>query len=221
MRLFHLTCVFVSIASTLFFSCEPHEPPASFNEPQPTNFNNLSRFPKRLCGQYLSQEDHSIVSIGEKLIIKTNDFEFKFHPNQIDSNSGILGDTLINYKTNEKNILKRDGDSLITHVSYIDTLFQIDSDNVVRKYKGYYFLNTRFGDSNWEVKKIHLTKNQLIIARISSKQDIELLKEITTPNDTFPPYNFSPTRRQFKEFIKKQGFQDQEVLLKLSTTEKP
>ena len=213
MKLFNLKFLFTAFILTSFFSCEP---PVVFTEPQPTDIKNLADFPRRIHGKYLNQEENSIVTIREKLITKTYDYDYKFHLNQLDSNLSLLVNTFNNSKTNKKNNLIRDGDSLIAHVSYIDTLFQIDSDNVVRKYKGYYFLNTRFGDSNWEVKKIHLTKNQLIIAKISSKQDIELLKEITTPNDTFPPYKFAPTRKQFKEFIKKRGFKDQEVLLKVS-----
>jgi hypothetical protein len=200
------------IILTSLFACEP---PVTFNEPQPTDIDNLSKFPKRLQGQYLSLADNSTLSISDKLIQRTYDYDYKVHPNQLDSNSRLLGDTIIDLTTNEKTVIKREGDSLITHIHYIDTLFQMDFDNVVRKFKGYYFLNTRYDKTSWEVKKIQLVKGQLIVSRISTKEDIENLKEITeTVTDTIPPYKFSATKKQFKEFIKNDGFSDNETFVR-------
>lgn len=200
------------IILTSLFACEP---PATFNEPQPTDIDNLSKFPKRLQGQYLSLADSSTLSISDKLIQRFYDFDYKIHPSQLDSTSRLSGDTIIDLKTNEKHLIKRVGDSLITHVHYIDTLFQMDYDNVVRKFKGYYFLNTRYDKTSWEVKKIQLAKGQIVISSISSKLDIENLKEITeTPLDTIPPYKFTATKKQFKKFIKNDGFSDSETFVR-------
>lgn len=200
------------IILTSLFACEA---PVTFNEPQPTDTDNLPKFSKRLQGQYLSLADSSTLSISDKLIQRIYDFDYKIHANQLDSASRLSGDTIIDLKTNEKTVIKRDGDSLITHVHYIDTLFQIDYDNVVRKFKGYYFLNTRYDKTSWEVKKIQLTKGQLVISSISTKRDIDNLKEITeTPTDTIPPYKFTATKKQFKEFIKNDGFSDSEIFVR-------
>jgi hypothetical protein len=198
---------------TSFFACEP---PVTFNEPQPSDTENLSKFPKRLQGEYLSLADNSTLLISDKLIQRTYDYDYKVHPSQLDSSSRLSGDTIIDLKTNEKTITKRNGDSLITHVHYIDTLFQMDYYNVVRKFKGYYFLSTRYDKTSWEVKKIQLAKGLLLISSISTKLDIENLKEITeTPTDTVPPYKFTATKKQFKEFIKNDGFSDSETFVRL------
>ncbi len=200
------------IILTSMFACEP---PATFNEPQPTDTDNLSKFPKRLQGQYLSLADSSTLSISDKLIQRFYDFDYKIHPSQLDSTSRLSGDTIIDLKTNEKHLIKRVGDSLITHVHYIDTLFQMNYDNVVRKFKGYYFLNKRYDKTSWEVKKIELTKGQLVISSIAAKLDIDNLKEITeTPTDTVPPYKFTATKKQFKEFIRNDGFSDSETFVR-------
>ena len=200
------------IILTTLFACKP---PVTFNEPQPTDTDNLSKFPKRLQGQYLSLADNSTLSISDKLIQRTYDYDYKVHPNQLDSTSQLSGDTIIDLKTNEKTVIKRHGDSLVTHIHYIDTLFQMDYDNVVRKFKGYYFLNTRYDKTSWEVKKIQLVKGQLLISSISTKKDIESLKEITeTATDTIPPYKFTATKKQFKKFIKNDGFSDSETFVR-------
>jgi hypothetical protein len=197
---------------TSLFACEP---PVTFDEPQPTDTDNLSKFPNRLQGQYASLADNSTLSISDKLIQRIYDYDYKVHPNQLDSTSILVGDTVIDLQTNERTLIKRDGDSLVTHIHYIDTLFQMNYDNVVRKFKGYYFLNTRYDKESWEVKKIQLSKGQLVISSISTKLDLENLKEITeTTQDTIPPYKFTTTKRQFKKFIKNDGFSDSETFVR-------
>jgi hypothetical protein len=200
------------IVLTSLFACEP---PVTFNEPQPIDIDNLSTFPKHLQGQYLSLIDNSTLSISDKLIQRIYDYDCKVHPNQLDSISRLSSDTIIDLKTNDKIIIKRDSDSIVTHINCIDTLFQIDYDNVVRKFKGFYFLNTRYGKTNWEVKKLQLSKGKLIISCVSTELDIDNLKEITeTPTDTIPPFKFTATKKQFKEFIKNDGFSDSEIFVR-------
>jgi len=200
------------IILTSFLACEP---PVTFDEPQPTDTDNLPKFTKRLQGQYISLVDNSTLSISDKLIQRIYDYDYKVHSNQLDSNSRLMGDTVVDLKTNERTLIKREGDSLLTHIHYIDTLFQMNYDNVVRKFKGYYFLNTRYDNESWEVKKIQLSKGQLVISNISTKIELENLRKITqTTQDTVPPYKFTTTKRQFKKFIKNDGFSDSETFVR-------
>ena len=200
------------IILTSLFACGPT---VTFTEPQPTDTDNLSKFPDRLQGQYLSLADNSVLVIGDKLMQRIYDFDQKIHPTQLDSNSRLSGDTIINLTTNTREVVKRDGDSLVSHIHYIDTYFQMDYDNVVRKFKGYYFLNIRYDKERWEVKKIELSKGQLVVSSISTKQDIENLKTITeSTQDTIASYKFATTKKQFKEFIKKDGFSDSETFVR-------
>ncbi|MEO6882411.1 MAG: hypothetical protein ABI199_00150 [Bacteroidia bacterium] len=197
---------------TSLFACEP---PVTFNEPQPTKTDNLSKFPNRLQGQYISLADNSSLSISNGLILRIYDYDYKVNPNQLDSNSRVSGDTIIDLKTNERTLIKHEGDSLVTHIHYIDTLFQMNYDNVVRKFKGYYFLNTRYDKESWVIKKVKLSNGQLVISSIEGKLDLENLKEITeTTQDTIPPYKFTTTKRQFKKFIKNDGFRDSEIFVR-------
>jgi len=206
-KIFLMTVVLISL-----FACEAR---ITFNEPQPANVENLLKFPQRLQGQYLSLEDSSILSIDNKLIQRIYDFDYKIHPIELNSTLILNGDTLIDINTNEKTIIKHDGDSLIIHVHYIDTLFQMDYDNVVRKFKGYFFLNTRYGKESWEVKKMQLEKKKLVISRISTENEIKKLKEITeTSQETEPPYNFTTTKKQFGQFVKNDGFSHKETFIK-------
>ena len=204
--------IFILVFLTCLSSCEPR---VTFTLPQPADVNNLSKFPKRLQGKYLNPIDNSMLSIDDKIIQRIFDYDYKFHMNELDSTQQLSGDTIIDLKTNEKIKIKRDADTLITHIHRIDTVFKIDYDNVVRKFKGYYFLNKRYDKESWEVKKIQLTKGQLLLSTISTENNIKNLIQITeSPEDTVSPYKFAPTKKQFKEFVKTEGFSDIEIFVK-------
>lgn len=203
---------FALLILTSLFACTSS---VTFNEPQPMDTQNLSRFPTRLQGQYKSLQDSSDLTVSDKFIQRIYDFDLKFHPNELDSNTRLSGDTIIDLETKEKTLVKKVGDSLVRHLHYVDTLFAINYDNVVRKFKGYYFLNTRVDKESWEVKKLQLSKGKLVISSISTKLDLENLKQITeSPLDTIPPYKFQATKKQFKKFIKEKGFSDAETFLR-------
>ena len=201
------------IVLTCFIACEPT---VTFNEPQPADTDNLTKFPKRLQGKYVSLEDSSTLFVLDNVIIRTYDYVSILHPNQLGNiNATLSGDTVIDNPTNEKTAVTYIGDSIKLPIHCVDTMFQLDYDNVVRKFKGYYFLNTRYDKANWEVKKVKLTKGQLVISSISTKLEIEKLIEITdSPDDTISPYNFKATKKQFKEFINNDGFIDSEIFVK-------
>lgn len=201
-----------SFAMTLLFSCEP---PVTFDKPQPTDIDVMAKFPKRLLGQYQSLSDNSVLRLTDNAITRVYDFDFRFHINQLDSSCKMVGDTLINLETNEKGIMKRDGDTLVQHINHIDTLFLISETNVLKKFKGYYFLNLRYDKESWQVKQLGLHRGQLSIGKISTQEDIDKLKEISESALDSLPYQFQPTKRQFKKFVKANGFSDTETFMKM------
>ena len=198
---------------TILFGCGA--PPVTFDKPQPENTAELSKFPRRVQGKFQSTEDNSVITINDKTIFRTYDFYIKFAVNQIDSNCTLVGDTIINIRTNEKQLMKREGDTLSEHIYSVDTLFSISDFNILKKLKGYYFLNFIYGKESWEVKKLELHRGQLSICSISTKEDIDLLKEISESTLDSLPYRFMPTKKQFKKFVKTNGFSDVETFVKL------
>lgn len=190
-----------------------------FHEPQPVGTKNITYFPKRLQGKYISLSDHSTLLISEITIRRIVDEVIIMHKSELDSNFKISGDTLFhNDELMNGFITKRIGDSLEAHFHYENIIFQINNDNILRKFKGYYFLNSFDKDHNgWSVQKIELSKGQLTISHIDST-GLNNLKKITElPQDTIGQiYNFKITRKQFKEIIKSEGFGVDEVFIKLN-----
>lgn len=135
---------------------------------------------------------------------------------EIDTNEVIKNDSLFNTKTKEKYKIKRVNDTLFSNYIYSDTIFTINKQNVLKKFKGYFFLNKLIDKTGfWEVEKLHLTKGVLTINGIETENELELLQSITeTKMDTIKPFRIKPTKKQFKEFIKKNGFTNGEIYVK-------
>ena len=201
------------ITAHIFQGCEPA---ATFDKPQPDNVKSLTSFPQRLQGNYLSTDQASIVTITDNIITRHYDFDYKEHKDSIGSSYKIVGDTLVNLTdgTREKILIK--GDTLIQHANWIDTLFSLSTDNILKHFKGYYFLNNRYNDNAWEVKELSLKKGVLTVGNIADKDDIQKLKGITETTDDTTSTHFTLTKRQFKTFIKQEGFGEQEVFNRMT-----
>ena len=201
----------LALAALFLFACQPQ---VTFTEPQPKDVAALSGFPQRIQGKYLSSEDSSLLLITASSMIRIYDFDQKLHLSQLDSTKQIIGDSLFDMKTNEGQFIRIEGDSIVMHINDIDTLFTVDKQNVLKKYMGYYFININISPDNWEVKKLGFSRGKLTISDIRQKEDMVQLKLLTETSQDTLTYVFSPSRRQFKKFVRNEGFRDSEVFLK-------
>lgn len=192
------------------------EPAVTFSEPQPAGTDNLDAFPRRLLGKYYNPANNATLLLEEKLISRIYEFDQKIALTDLDSTLRLSGDTLKNFSSGEKIPVIRKGDTLVAHIHHVDTLFRLNYDNVVRKFKGYYFLNRRMDETSWEVRKMELSKGKLRLGSISSAGEIEMLKAIAeTPQDTVPHLKFFLTRKQFREFVNRDGFGSTEEFVRI------
>ena len=214
MKKFIAACI---ISSSLFFSsCDPA---ATFDKPQPEDKKSLGSFPDNLQGNYLATDQSSIVTVTGQLVTRHYDVDYKAHKDSIGSSYKIVADTLINLTDGSREKILLKGDTVIQHADWTDTIFNIPAGNVLKKFKGYYFLNCHYGDSSWEVKKLSLKKDVLTIAGISAPEDIYKLKEITETTADTVSTRFTLTRKQFKGFVKQGGFAEQETFIRMQKSE--
>ncbi len=207
----------IFIGTFLLASCEPA---ATFDQPQPDEVKSLLSFPEHLYGVYFATDQASTVTISDKLITRHYDFDYKEHKDSLGSSYQIVGDTLINLRDSSKEKIQVKGDTIFQHYEGTDTLFNISADNVLKKFKGYYFLNNRYSDNAWEVKKLALQKGMMTIGSISDKDDVQKLKEITEIIADTTITQFSLTRRQFKKFIRQDGFAEQETFIRMTENDR-
>jgi hypothetical protein len=185
-----------------------------FEEPQPAGQSNEKRIPKRLIGQYLSLDDSAKLIITKGLIIKYTASHFSDKVEWMEM-KGIKGDTTysgIEDKLKFDVVVK--GDSTFQHWDFYDTLFDVTKGDILRKYKGHYFLNEMVSESSWRVTTLTKIENGLTLGTISTTDDIDILRSVTeTKADTI--FSFRPTKKEMKKFLKGKGFSDRNTFIKV------
>jgi hypothetical protein len=203
MRIFGLVVLF------LMLSCGEQRI-VDFLSPQPAGKKDFSSLPKRLQGHYSNLTDYIDLEITNYHVIKCHIGKDTIDLRDSLFNSvEIKGDTLYDKETSMKFKFRRLRDSLITdfYYIYIDTIIDLKKGDKLRKMKGYFFLNQKYGDSSWGLRKLILKNGVLNLNHISSEEEIKLLQTITeTKQDSIRPFVTNPTKKQFREFIKKNGF---------------
>jgi len=184
----------------------------TFTEPQPVGKNNISRFPNNLQGEYLSENGRSSLYIDSKFIRRRDDLSFKMHVSELDSNYRIIGDTIFAQLEGEKWPIVREGDSLKIENFKVDTIFQIDDKNILKKYKDTYFLNKSWEDNGWGVLKIETSKEALKLSSIT-EEEVESLKKVGKETLDSVPYRFEFNNKNFLDFVKDGGFKNSETFI--------
>jgi hypothetical protein len=198
----------------LFISCK--EPIVSFEVAQPENLKAQKEFPKKLIGTYYNSENDTELIIRKYFIFKKMLLKDTLKISELDKNEIIKNDTLYKLNSNEKYKIIKINDSLFSNYVFSDTIYNLKKTDVLKKFKGYYFLNKSIEKNGfWDVEKLNLTNGVLTINGIETENEISLLENITeSKKDTVKPFTIKPTKKQFKEFIKKNGFSNGEIYFK-------
>lgn len=188
-----------------------------FETPQPEGQKDEKSIPKRLTGVYFNVNDSTKLTITTKEIIETLETDFAGLLTELDSIERATIKTDTAYSESSEN-MKLDmvvkGDSIFQHLDYRDTIFSFEKNDILRKFKGYYFLNRQRSPNSWSVTKLTKTKKGIILGTVSDKADIENLRELTdTKADTV--YNFRPTKKQLRQFLNDKGFKNEETFIKI------
>lgn len=103
----------------------------------------------------------------------------------------------------------------IASYTVTDTLFNLKQNDILRKLKGYYFLNVANEDKNWNVTKLKFKNNIVSLNDIRTEEEINILEEVTeTAVDTIHPATFKLSKKQFRKFVKQNGFTEGNVYVK-------
>lgn len=196
-------------------SCKQSEVPADgnnfyFENLQPINDSELSSFPSKFRGIYMS-EDSLFLNITNNMIFSEREYKFRFHKNQLDSLNEyfdvIDGKYISKYK-NEIFNSKKVGDSIDFVSKNIDTLFFFSETKKAKRINGDLILNEK--ESNyWKVKLLSLNKKTLNVKVLCSDDDLKKIDSITKIHskkiDSLS-YIISPSRSEFKRFSKIKNF---------------
>jgi len=207
--------VTILILALILNSCDN---PVRFEVPQPEGRRNEQSIPKKLTGHYSSLSDSSNLTISDRLILKRKVSNQSIPLSSLDSAERAniqrgTHDTTQEIGLQIKMTIK--GVTVFQHIEYRDTLFSSSRGDLLRKFKGYYFINQQTSKSRWSVTKIAKVKGGLTLGNVSSVDDIKNLRELTgVLSDT--TNTFHPTRKQLRAFLKAQGFSNEEIFIKLN-----
>lgn len=198
MKNFILLVSFCALAS-----CK--KPLANFTEAQPANTKDQSAFPSKMIGTYHNYETDTDLVIQKELILSTQYFRDTLSEKdllkiqqEIELTSKKLNDTLF-----------------IASYNVTDTIFNLQQNDILRKLKGYYFLNIANEDKNWNVTKLKFKNNIVSLNDIRTEEEINTLAELTeTVVDTIRPATFKLSKKQFRKFVKQNGFTEGSVYVK-------
>ncbi len=182
-----------------------------FKVPQPEWRENLSEFPDELTGKYSSVYDTSTIRIESDKIIREYRENLLMTKVEFREETGdsISEDTSFTFADNWDITVKSFGDSVKVFSRKDEELFKISDQQILREYKGYYFLNYKDTNDYWKVKILNLVKDTLEFDDILSDDDMENIRNITmveTVQDSTEEsskYFLQPTKRELKKILKK------------------
>ena len=203
--------VFSCIIAVFLYSCET----VTFDQPQPATVKSLSTFPKRIQGKYISNNQASVITIADELMTIVYDFDEKMHKDSIGPSYKLIGDTLVDVNNGSKKKIVFNGDTIVQHQNWTDTIFHISPDNILKRFKGYYFLNEQIQPNVWTITKIGLKNGVLTAGKISKETEIVQLREIAETTADTASTHFNLTKRQFKNFVQHKGFSDEETYTRM------
>lgn len=203
--------ILILIGILFIASCAPD---LTFTEPQPPDVKNETKFKRRYRGDYRSLEDSAILTITKNSIKKTWYVDIKVHKDSIELKVSLEGGKLemVNIAGYE---VTQEGDSVRIVGETTKHLFNLSEDQVLRYYKGYYFLNSQEGDDLWTVKMLSLEKGLLSFKRfLGTEAELTKLSELTSIDTVrnaegeAVDYRIHPTLSEFREILRSAHFGD-------------
>ena len=189
---------------------------ATFDKPQPPDRKAIPAFPSSILGHYINNHEPSSLTITSNMVTTSYEITNKIWPGQVDTTGfDLVNDSLVNKSTGEKYKVILSGDTIIKVTFNTDTLFNLSNNDILKNYKGYYFLNKQNPNQYWSVYRLSLSKGQLILGTIRDSMDIKQLKEISENIEDSTGYHFKPTEKQFEKFIKQNGFRERDTFYKV------
>ena len=182
-------------------------PVVTFHEPMPPNEKDLDVIPMKFRGNYVNDDGSVFLHIDKSQISREYDYDVHIHRDSMTYWDSLVGDTLWDRFNHSSRLVSVDSIGYVSyHVNERELMFAVNPAHVARKFKGYLFLNTAFGESGWTVEQVKLRKGILTINEISSMEQVDALNECVGDNSDTIASSYSPTKKQFREFVKQDGF---------------
>lgn len=176
-----------------------------FENPQPINDSELSKFPSKFRGVFMSS-DSVYIDIKENIILQEYINKFRFHKKGFDSIKNafdLVGNQYVSKYNKDVFNYRYLGDTVEFSNKQIDTFFIFSDVQKAKRINGQLVLN--YKDSMyWDIKAINLEKNMLKIKHIYSEEDLKRIDSLTKVKSTMidsSSFLLKPSRNEFKRIL--------------------
>ncbi len=183
---------------------------------------NESQFPRKLQGMYVKygaettdsseifrcwpDSSVTLLEVSATQLTETTIQFYRAHPTQLQLpvSTTNLPEIRVYLQSKGYTQVELKGDTVTAKTHRTDTIFSLSDTNILRHYKGKYFLNS-YQSFGWETEIMELKKNMLWVANLYlSEEDVVNVGQITTVDtlvtaDTTQKYLMAPTRRELKK----------------------
>ena len=199
--------ILIGVFLGILISCQP---PVVFGEPQPSDVQPLSEIPREYQGIYWCKVDSALLFIDDRTFIKRKEFLIKLTKAEIDSSYDLelqngrlyVNDWGSSFPTEEK------GDTIISKVIMLDTIFSIGKEQILKPFKGHLIMNTKLDERAWAVLVAsHKGGGLLSLARAEIPENLVQLDSITPvrilsePQEEGTQIYITPTAEQFGRIL--------------------
>ncbi len=199
--------ILIGVFFGILISCQP---PVVFGESQPANVQPLSKIPREYQGIYWCKIDSALLFIDDRTFIKRKEFLIKLTKAEIDSSYDLelqngrlyVNDWGSSFPTKEK------GDTIISKVIMLDTIFSIGKEQILKPFKGHLIMNTKLDERAWVVLVVtHKGEGLLSLARAEIPENLVQLDSITPvrilsePQEERTQIYITPTAEQFGRIL--------------------
>jgi len=184
-----------------------------FKVPQPEGEENLKAFPDELHGKYRSALDTVMIIIHPDKIIREYRENMVMSQAEFMNETGdtISKDTSFMFSDNWHITIHTTGDSVKVYSTKDEELFHISEKQLLREYKGYYFLNYKDTNNYWKVKLLRLEQDSLEFDFILDEEDLQNIRNITSietrkdSTEKSTRYFLDPSRRELRKILRRRA----------------
>lgn len=191
-----------------------------FKDPQPVDAEPQSAFYGDVLGRWMSLEDSSVLVVTPEAIVRQDPVVSKIAIKEIGDSVSVTvkGDS---YYMNDTILLGRrlGADSIALVIAGPDTIFSIGPDHILKYQKKQWFLNDR-KETGFLVRRLTQVKKDILsYDQLDYNADGSKIKEATDVStvleDSTEMISAQPSAKQFRRFLRKDGFAKRERFVRI------
>jgi hypothetical protein len=199
-----------------------------FKTAQPDGVKTSDSFGRKVKGEYNNYSNpNNRLIISDNLILNAQTVHIKIHRDDLEFDSTIsidknVDDQLTYFLKSKGYGIEITNDTINAFQTFFDTLFNISKNQILKKFKGSYFINFKVDENSWKVQRFNLQKDTLLIGQITPSDTLlrfnfivknEELNE--SDSSTINEYFIHSSKKEFKKLLKPNSFEETECYYKV------